>query len=245
MNADYREIILLQISLLDKSEQEKFKNTTVTVIGCGGIGGETIEMLARLGVGKLILVDEDSFELSNFNRQNFAKTDVIGEEKSEVALKQVKLINPNVEVINYTEHVDISNVDKFVKDADIVIDALDNVLTRVILSRKAMEYKIPFIHGAIHGTMGQLTVFLSNTKSYEELFNLPSLNKELTPDVIESLKNVTTGPPPVIGPAPNIIGCMQAMEAFKIVTGIGKVIVSPKIFTFDLLDLTSFSVSEI
>ena len=141
--------------------------------------------------------------------------------------------------------MDISNVDKFVKDADIVIDALDNVLTRVILSRKAMEYKIPFIHGAIHGTMGQLTVFLSNTKSYEELFNLPSLNKELTPDVIESLKNVTTGPPPVIGPAPNIIGCMQAMEAFKIVTGIGKVIVSPKIFTFDLLDLTSFSVSEI
>ncbi|MBR2557685.1 MAG: HesA/MoeB/ThiF family protein, partial [Methanobrevibacter sp.] len=225
MNADYWEIILRQISLLDKSEQEKFKNTTITVIGCGGIGGETIEMLARLGVGKLILVDEDSFELSNFNRQNFAKTDVIGEEKSEVALKQVKLINPNVEVINYTEHVDISNVDKFVKDTDIVIDALDNVLTRVILSRKAMEYKIPFIHGAIHGTMGQLTVFLSNTKSYEELFNLPSLNKELTPDVIESLKNVTTGPPPVIGPAPNIIGCMQAMEAFKIVTGIGKVIV--------------------
>ena len=141
--------------------------------------------------------------------------------------------------------LEIKNLCKVYGKGETKVDALDNVLTRVILSRKAMEYKIPFIHGAIHGTMGQLTVFLSNTKSYEELFNLPSLNKELTLDVIESLKNVTTGPPPVIGPAPNIIGCMQAMEAFKIVTGIGKVIVSPKIFTFDLLDLTSFSVSEI
>ena len=151
MNADYWEIILRQISLLDKSEQEKFKNTTVTVIGCGGIGGETIEMLARLGVGKLILVDEDSFELSNFNRQNFAKTDVIGEEKSEVALKQVKLINPNVEVINYTEHVDISNVDKFVKDADIVIYDKDKDFT-ISVSNMHSDYDHTIWEGKkLHG----------------------------------------------------------------------------------------------
>ena len=73
MNADYWEIILRQISLLDKSEQEKFKNTTVTVIGCGGIGGETIEMLARLGVGKLILVDEDSYPVLDQILQTWQK----------------------------------------------------------------------------------------------------------------------------------------------------------------------------
>jgi len=141
--------------------------------------------------------------------------------------------------------LDIFNVDEIIKDADIVIDALDNVLTRVILSRKSSQYRIPFIHGAIHGTLGQITVFLSNTKSYEEMFSLPSLGKELDKDVIEELKNVTSGTPPAIGPTPNLIGCLEAMEAYKIITGIGKVIVAPKILTFDLLDLTSFHIEQL
>ena len=111
--------------------------------------------------------------------------------------------------------------------------------------RKALEKGIPYIHGAIHGTLGQITIFLSNTKSYEEMFNLPSLGKELDEDVIEDLKNVTSGTPPAIGPTPNLIGCIEAMEAYKIITGIGKVIVAPKILTFDLLDLTSFHIEHL
>ena len=77
------------------------------------------------------------------------------------------------------------------------------------------------------------------------MFNLPSLGKELTDEVVESLKNVTTGPPPVIGPVPNLVSCLQAMEAYKIITGLGKVTVSPKLLTFDLLDLNSFNLDEI
>ena len=77
------------------------------------------------------------------------------------------------------------------------------------------------------------------------MFNLPSVGKELTDDVIESLKNVTSGVPPVIGPTPNLIGCLEAFEAFKILTGVGKVTVAPKILTFDLLDLASFDLQEI
>ena len=93
--------------------------------------------------------------------------------------------------------------------------------------------------------MGQITVFLSeNDKTYEEMFNLPSQGKELTEDVMDALKNVTSGVPPVIGPTPNLIGCLEAMEAFKIITGVGKVTVAPKILTFDLLDLSSFFMDE-
>ena len=113
---------------------------------------------------------------------------------------------------------------------------MDNVLTRVIVSRKAKEKGIPYIHGAIHGTMGQITVFLPNSeKTYEEMFNLPSVGKELTEDIINALKNVTSGVPPVIGPTPNLIGCLEAFEAYKIITGL----------TFDLLDLGSFSLDEL
>lgn len=244
-NSRYWDIMTRQMPIVDKKDQEKFKNARIAVIGCGGIGGQTIEMLARMGVGELVLVDEDSFDWTNLNRQSLSQTDNIGVSKSETAKKKVEKINPYVNVKSVKARLDITNVDEIIKDADIVIDALDNVLTRVILSRKSSQYRIPFIHGAIHGTLGQITVFLSNTKSYEEMFSLPSLGKELDEDIIEELKNVTSGTPPAIGPTPNLIGCLEAMEAYKIITGIGKVIVAPKILTFDLLDLTSFHIEQL
>jgi len=241
----YWEIASRQMSIVTRSEQQRFKDSKITVIGCGGIGGETIEMLARMGIGNLVLVDKDAFDLSNLNRQTLASLSDLGLDKSAVAAEKVRLINPYVNVDIFNEHVDQENIDKIIGDSDIVIDALDNVLTRVIVSRKAKEKGIPYIHGAIHGTQGQITVFLPNTKSYEEMFNLPSIDKELTEEVINDLKNVTSGVPPVIGPTPNIIGCIEAFEAYKIITGIGKVTVAPKILTFDLLDLGSFYLNEL
>lgn len=241
----YWEIASRQMSIVTRSEQQRFKDSKITVIGCGGIGGETIEMLARMGIGNLVLVDKDAFDLSNLNRQTLASLSDLGLDKSAVAAEKVRLINPYVNVDIFNEHVDQENIDKIIGDSDIVIDALDNVLTRVIVSRKAKEKGIPYIHGAIHGTQGQITVFLPNTKSYEEMFNLPSLGKNLTEEVMNNLKNVTSGVPPVIGPTPNIIGCLEAFEAYKIITGIGKVTVAPKILTFDLLDLGSFYLNEL
>ena len=238
-----------QLPLVSREEQEKFKNAKIAVIGCGGIGGEAIEMLARMGVGELVLVDEDSFDLTNLNRQTLATFDDLDMDKSEIASSKVSAINPYVKVTSYSEHVGQDNVDKILDGCNVVVDALDNIATRVIVSRKAsgkaMENRIPYIHGAIHGTMGQVCIFLSNTKSYEEMFGLPSLGKELTPEVIESLKKVVSGVPPAIGPTPNLVGCLEAMEAFKIITGIGKVTVAPKILTFDLLDFASFNMEEI
>ena len=238
-------MIIRQMSIVDEREQEKFKSSRIAVIGCGGIGGQTIEMLARMGVGELVLVDEDSFDWTNLNRQTLATTEEIGLVKSEIAKQKIEKINPYVKVTSFNEHVDESNIDKILNDTDIVIDALDNIITRVIVSRKARDNMIPYIHGAIHGTLGQITVFLSNTKSYEEMFNLPSEGKELNDEVIEDLMNLTSGVPPAIGPTPNLIGCLEAMEAYKIITGIGKVTVAPKILTFDLLDLSSFKIEEL
>ncbi len=242
----YWEIASRQMSIVTRSEQERFKDGKITVIGCGGIGGETIEMLARMGIGELVLVDKDAFDLSNLNRQTLATIADLGLDKSAVAAEKVRLINPYVKVTTFNEHIDQSNIEKVIGDSDIVIDALDNVLTRVIVSRAAKEKGIPYIHGAIHGTLGQITVFLPNSeKTYEEMFNLPSIGKDLNDDVIEELKGVTSGVPPVIGPTPNLIGCLEAFEAYKILTGVGKVTVAPKILTFDLLDLASFNMEEI
>lgn len=242
----YWEIASRQMSIVTRSEQQRFKDAKITVIGCGGIGGETIEMLARMGIGELILVDKDAYDLSNLNRQTLATIADLGLTKSDVAAEKVRLINPYVKVTTFNEHVDQTNIEKVIGDSDIVIDALDNVLTRVIVSRAAKEKGIPYIHGAIHGTLGQITVFLPNSdKTYEEMFNLPSIGKELNDETIGELKKVTSGVPPVIGPTSNLIGCLEAFEAYKAITGVGKVTVAPKILTFDLLDLSSFSLNEL
>ncbi|MBE6501713.1 MAG: HesA/MoeB/ThiF family protein, partial [Methanobrevibacter thaueri] len=135
----YWEIASRQMSIVTRSEQERFKDAKITVIGCGGIGGETIEMLARMGIGELVLVDKDAYDLSNLNRQTLATITDLGLVKSEVAAEKVRLINPYVKTTTFNEHIDHTNIDKVIADSDIVIDALDNVLTRVIVSRKTKE----------------------------------------------------------------------------------------------------------
>ncbi len=241
---DYWEMLARQMPLVSEDEQKKFKNAKITVVGCGGIGGLTIEMLARLGVGELVVVDEDVFDITNLNRQTLSSIDNIGNEKSVEAKLRIEKVNPHVKVASFSEHVDERNVDSLLSDSRLVIDALDNVLTRVIVSRKAREYKIPFVHGAVHGSLGQVTTFLANTISYEEMFNLPSLGNDLTGEVVDELKSIASGKPPVFGPTPNLVSCLQAMEAYKIITGVGKVTVSPKVLTFDLFDFNMFSVEE-
>lgn len=241
----YWEIVSRQMSIVTKSQQSRFKDAKVAVIGCGGIGGSVIEQLARMGVGKINLVDKDIFDLSNLNRQLISGLDTLGKEKSYSAKERIRNINPYVEVTAFNEELNEDNVEEVIGDSDVVIDALDNLVTRVIISRAAKKLGIPYVHGAIHGTMGQVSVYTPETKSYEEMFQLPSTNKELNEEIIEKIKGLNYGVPPVIGPNPNIVGCLEAFEAFKIITGVGEVTYSPKLLTFNILDLSSFNVVEL
>ena len=241
----YWEIISRQMSIVTKSQQERFKDAKITVVGCGGIGGSVIEQLARMGVGKLNLIDKDIFDLSNLNRQLISGLDTLAKEKSYSAKERVRNINPFVTVKAFNEELNEDNIEEVIEDSDVVVDALDNLVTRVIVSRTARKLEIPYIHGAIHGTMGQVSVFTHETKSYEEMFQFPSINKELDEDTKDKIKNLNYGVPPVIGPNPNIVGCLEAFEAFKIITGIGEVTYSPKLLTFNLLDLSSFNIVDL
>ncbi|MDO9045143.1 MAG: HesA/MoeB/ThiF family protein, partial [Methanobacteriaceae archaeon] len=217
----YWEIVSRQMSIVSKNQQDRLKDSKITVIGCGGIGGAAIEMLARMGVGHIKIVDKDSFDVSNINRQLMSSFYSVGKSKTQVTQETIQSINPFIEVEVFEGELNESNVEEIIADSDLVIDALDNLVSRIILNRQARELEIPFIHGAIHGTMGQLCVFNNETPSYEELFKLPSRNKELTPEVIAEVLKLSQDTPPVLGPVPNIVGCLQASEAFKIITGKG------------------------
>lgn len=241
----YWDIATRQMSIVTKSQQTRFKDAKIGVVGCGGIGGGTILMLARMGLGDLTIIDKDEYDLSNLNRQAISSLETIGISKSAATKERVRITNPYTKVNEFDEELNEDNVDKVFGDRDIIIDALDNLYTRIIVSRYAREKDIPFVHGAIHGTQGQVSVFTKDTPSYEELFSLPSLGKELGEETKAEISKLTKGVPPVIGPVPNIVGCLEAFEAYKIVTGIGKVNYAPKIFNFDLLDLESFKVLEL
>ena len=241
----YWEIVSRQMSIVTKSQQTKFKDAKVAVIGCGGIGGSLIEQLARMGIGSINLIDNDVFDFSNLNRQSICGLDTLGKEKSYSAKERVRNINPYVRVKPFNQELNEDNVEEIIEDSDIVIDAVDNLVTRVIVSRTANKLGIPYVHGAIHGTMGQVSVFTPETKTYEEMFQLPSIDKELDEDVKKDINELSHGVTPAIGPNPNIVGCLEAFEAFKLITGIGEVVYSPKLLTFDLLDLTSFNIIEL
>lgn len=241
----YWEIASRQMSIVTKSQQTKFKESKIAVVGCGGIGGSVIEMLARMGVGELTLIDADEFDLSNLNRQLLSTTETLRKSKSESGKERVRIINPYVKVNVFNEFLDEKNVEKLVGDCDIIIDALDNIVSRIILSRFAKENDIPLIHGAIHGTLGEISVFTKDSKSYEEVLALPSAGKDLNDDVIKEVQSLSHEVPPVIGPVPNIIGALEAFEAFKYVTGVGEVLLAPKILKFDLLNLNSFLTVEL
>lgn len=241
----YWEIVSRQMSIVTKSQQTRFKDAKVAVIGCGGIGGSVIEQLARMGVGNINLIDKDVFDLSNLNRQLICGLDTISKEKSYSAKERVRNINPYVNVKAFNQELNEDNVEEVIEDSDVVVDALDNLVTRVVVSRAARRLDIPYVHGAIHGTMGQLSVFTPQTKTYEEMFQFPSINKELNENVKNDIKKLNFGVPPVIGPIPNIVGCLEAFETFKIITGVGEVTYSPKLLTFNILDLSSFNIVDL
>jgi len=239
---NYWEMLDRQKGIISENEQLTLLNSQITVIGCGGIGGATTEMLARIGVGKLRIVDKDVFDLSNINRQLMSSQESVGRSKTEITKKRLESINHTIEIEAFNQELNDKNVLKILKGSQIIIDALDNILTRIIVSRCSEKLDIPFIHGAIHGTMGQVTVFNSSTPSYEELFKLPSQGKELTDEIRSKVSNLSKEVPPVIGPVPNIVGCLQAFESVKLITGKGSPIMAPRVLMFDLMKEEAFSV---
>lgn len=182
----------------------------VAVIGCGGLGGYVISALARFGIGSLILVDGDIFVESNLNRQLFSKNDTLGKNKALSAKEAIAEINPDVDVIAISENLTIENASGIMENCDIAVDCLDNIPSRLVLQNTCKALGIPFIHGAIDGFLGQVSVVFPDDNTLDELY------LELTADIgfHESQGNP--------GFTTMLIGAIQAAETIKLLTGISK-----------------------
>ena len=134
--------------------------STVGIVGAGGLGGWIIEGLARMGVGRLIVIDGDVFEENNLNRQAFCREADLGRPKAEAARQRVAEVNAAVEVVAHVVRVGEEQMVQLLQGASVVVDALDALPTRLALQRAARRLHVPMVHGAIAGYVGQvMTIF--------------------------------------------------------------------------------------
>jgi len=206
---------------LSEEEQEKLFGTSVCVVGCGGLGGFIIEILARLGVGTITAVDGDVFEETNLNRQLLSEVELIGEKKAIAAEMRVARINPQVKLIPVVEFLDGDNGAEIIKGHDIVIDALDSPESRIILNDICAELGLVMIHGAIGGWFGQLSVIRPGDKTIENLYGGKSESD------FKSLGNPSFIPP--------VIAAMEVSECVKVLLGKGSSLYG-KVLLIDVLE---------
>lgn len=150
--------------------QAKLLRATVAVVGLGGLGGYVVEALARMGVGTLILIDGDVFEEHNLNRQLFGTLENLGIEKAQAACGRVARVNAAVEPICHARSLTEENLPELLAGADVVVDALDRLPTRLMLQDGAKELGIPMVHGSIAGFLGQVTTILPGDRGLHALY---------------------------------------------------------------------------
>ena len=144
--------------VISAGEQEKLASSRVLVAGCGGLGGYIIEFLGRTGVGYITAVDGDLFEESNLNRQMLATPESIGRPKAQAARERMIAVNPNVKVTAVNRYITNVNAAEIIGGHDVVVDALDNGQTRLILTAAARAAGTPLVSGAIGGWYGRVLV---------------------------------------------------------------------------------------
>lgn len=217
-----------------REEQQKLGNAGVLIIGLGGLGGAVCEMLARIGVGHLTLVDGDSFEASNLNRQLLSEEHLIGVPKAEAAKKRVNAINSEIRVKHLVEFLDSAGMEEQLKGVDVVMDCLDSIDTRFQLQDAAKKAGTPVVSGAIAGVTGQVTTIFPGDKGYELIYGEKSRNRS---------KGVETRTGNIAYCA-LFVAALQSSECIKILLNRGDILRNKLLIAelwsnlFDVVDLT-------
>jgi molybdopterin/thiamine biosynthesis adenylyltransferase len=196
--------------------QTKLKNSSVAVVGVGGLGCVSSTYLAAAGVGKLILVDKDKTSMSDLNRQVLYTQNDIGQFKAEIAKKRLEDLNPKVKVAAVLEEVSEDNVSNIIGNVDAVVDGLDNWKTRFTINDYCVKNRVPFVHAGVSQFYGQITTVMPGKG--------PCLRCIFPKEPSETRTN------PIFGGTPSALASLQVMEVIKCLTGIGKPLVGRMLF---------------
>ena len=201
--------------LISVQEQLRLAESRVTVVGAGGLGGQVILLLARVGIGHLIVVDHDLFDETNLNRQALCSRKSLGRPKSKVAVDVVASINPGIKVTPYETRLDPLNAPEILVSSDVVVDALDNIPDRFVLERTTKKLGLPLVHGALAGFEGWMMTIFPDDEGLKCLYGDEEVkgNDAKSPEAILGVPALT----------PSIFAALQAMEVLKIILKRGKI----------------------
>ena len=204
-----RHILVPEIGL---EGQMKMLDSKVLLLGAGGLGSPTGLYLAAAGIGKIGLVDDDVVDASNLQRQVIHNTERIGMAKTESARQAIEALNPDVEVVEHHGRLDSDNVIELLSGYDVIVDGADNFPTRYLLNDASVRLRKPVVSASILSFDGQLSTFVPyEGPCYRCLYPTPP-PPELAP---------SCGAAGVLGMLPGIMGMLQSLEVFKLVTGAG------------------------
>lgn len=158
------------IPALTEAECLALRHKRVLVVGCGGLGGHMVDQLARLGTGTIRVVDGDVFEASNLNRQLLSSVPMLGVNKAKAAADHAAQVNPDVTVEAVEEFLTEANVSGLIDGCDVVLDALDNIPARKLLSSACDQAGIPYIYGAIQGWIAQAAISMPGDHLIDRLY---------------------------------------------------------------------------
>jgi molybdopterin/thiamine biosynthesis adenylyltransferase len=220
----------IMITNIGKEGQEKLKRTKVCIAGTGGLGSPTAIYLTAAGVGKICVVDNDRVDLTNLNRQILHWDKDVGKKKVTSAREKLKQINHEVDIEAIEETITETNVFQLVAGFDLIVDAMDNMPTRYLLNKAAIEKSIPFFHGAVYGFEGRAMTIIPGETACLRCMYRGDVPKEKFP---------------VIGVTPAVIGSIQATEVIKYIVGIGELLKN-RLLIYDGLDMkfTEFTIKK-
>ncbi len=206
--------------------QQKLLESKVLMLGAGGLGSPASLYLAAAGVGTIGVIDMDVVDFSNLQRQILHNIDRVGDRKVDSAKKTLTLLNPDVNVVTYDVRLGADNVLDIIDGYDLVVDGTDNFPTRYLLNDASLKKNVPVVMGAIFRFEGQVSVFKPyQGPCYRCMLPEPP-PAELAPSCAEA---------GVLGVLPGIIGSLQAMEAIKLLLGLGDSLVG-RLLTYDALE---------
>jgi len=220
-----KQVMLPQIEI---EGQQKIMDSTMLIIGMGGLGSPTALYLAASGVGHIIIADFDQVELSNLQRQIIHGTSDIGDDKVNSAKAKMLEINPNIKVTIANEIVHTDNLSSLIKDVDIVLDGTDNCESRFEINKACVEFQKPLVSAAVIRLEGQISVF----KGYEK--DQPCYQCLYSEEGNENESCVQNG---VLAPVAGLVGTIQALQAIKVLLGLGDQLCGTLLLV-DALDLS-------
>jgi adenylyltransferase/sulfurtransferase len=227
----------LQLPGFDHNAQIKLKESSVLVVGAGGLGCPILLYLAAAGIGKIGIIDFDTVEIENLHRQILYNEGDIGKFKAEVAAEKIRNLQPTAEVIVFNKSIDYQNVSLIVPAFEIIVDGSDNFATRYLLNDACVLYHKPYIYGAVFQFEGQVSSFNISLKEGIRSCNYRNIYPD--PPTIGVIPSCNEGG--VLGILPGIIGCVQALEVIKLITGLGDLIIN-ETWIFDALTMESHKI---